>query len=338
MSKSQQIKATAIKLLKRGYSVIPVSPFSKNPTIKDWKPYQINPMTEQEAEKFFDGQEGIAILTGGSQRVMILDADMKYDLSGDLWERFMAKIPLQLKTKLKIHATKNKGYHILFKCPTEIVEPNKKLASRYTTAYERHQSYMAAFENPEFRDQSSSIGHNDKIRVLFETRGGSKKTCGGYALIPPTEGYTAIQNKDVGIPELSKNEVRTLFEIAGSFNEVRKTTNPKRYRIKPEDWKVSPLDDFNDKCDFIDLMGRNGWMVVSETSTQISTRLKRPGAASRDSAEWLGDKRKFVCYSTSTVFDPNILYSPLDVMLILECENDFLVAYKYLIDNGYGVK
>lgn len=50
----------------RGFSVIPVSPITKQPTIGDWSQFQKRPMTLEECEKNFKNSKGIAVLCGGN--------------------------------------------------------------------------------------------------------------------------------------------------------------------------------------------------------------------------------------------------------------------------------
>jgi len=177
---------------KAGYSVIPVTS-EKIPAIRDWSQFQTRPMTEKECEQYFSNCWGFALLCGGVKKVTGFDADLKYDLSGDIFERFKNKLPIELLKKLYVQTTKNKGYHLLFSC--DVVEPNQKLASRYTTAEEKHQTYIQAFENVKTRDKALKIATQDSMRIIFETRGGSTTVSGGYVVMSPSPGYEFIYGK-----------------------------------------------------------------------------------------------------------------------------------------------
>ena len=94
---------------KAGYSVIPVTS-EKIPAIKDWSQFQTRPMTEKECEQNFSNCWGIALLMGGVKKCTAIDFDLKYDLSGDLFERFKRSLPDELLRKMYVQTTKNKGW------------------------------------------------------------------------------------------------------------------------------------------------------------------------------------------------------------------------------------
>ena len=314
---------------KAGFSVIPVTS-EKVPAIKDWSVFQTRPMTEQECELNFKNCWGIALLCGGKMGVTGLDFDLKYDLSGDLFERYKQALPVSLLEKMYVQTTKNKGYHFLFSC--DKVEPNQKLASRYTTEYEKHSTYMEAFNNEKTRSKALKIALNDKMKVLLETRGGSSSISGGYVVMSPSPGYKYIFGK---INKISVDEYDLLLETARSFNDVieeRKDIRLEKYK----EWKLSPFEDFNSRGDVLQLLFDSGWEECKGSSKK-SIRLKRAGnPKSGSSALFDTETRVFNCFSTSTSFNVGKGYNPTDVLLELECENDLSKAFKYLIDNGYG--
>ncbi len=133
----------AKKYIDHGFSVIPVSPITKIPVVRQWGRWQVAPMTHVEIEEYFKDARSIALLTGGRSRVVALDADMKYDLSGDLWERFKQSVPVKILRKCMCQSTQNKGYHLVFIAPASRLEGNCKLACRYTTPEEKHLTYLA---------------------------------------------------------------------------------------------------------------------------------------------------------------------------------------------------
>jgi len=314
---------------KAGYSVIPVTS-EKIPAIRDWSQFQTRPMTEKECEIHFSNCWGFALLCGGVKKVTGFDADLKYDLSGDIFERFKNKLPIELLKKLYVQTTKNKGFHILFSC--DVVEPNQKLASRYTTAEEKHQTYMQAFENVKTRDKALKIATQDSMRIIFETRGGSTTVSGGYVVMSPSPGYEFVYGK---INHISIEEYNLILETARSFNDVieeRKDIRLEKYK----EWKISPFEDYNSRGDIVSLLLDNGWEEC-KGSRGKSIRLKRAGnPKSGSSALFDTDTRVFNCFSTSTNFDVGRGYSPTDVFTLLECDNDLSIAFRKLIAEGYG--
>jgi hypothetical protein len=317
-----------------GYSIIPVSPVTKQPTIRSWSIYQRTPMTLKEVDQYFTLNDSIAILCGGESRVFCLDADMKYDLSGDMWERYKKEIPRKILTKMMCQSSQNKGYHLVCKVPTSRLFGNEKLASRYTTPYEKHTTYMAAFNKPSTRDKALNIALQDKSRVLFETRSGKPDAAGGYFLIAPSKGYKIIYGK---IQEITEEEYDTLIEVTRQFNEVVVEERPFKtsdYQVK---WEVSPFDHYSKEGDVVTLLVKHGWDIVYSSSSVV--RFKRPGSPlSSSSALFDCDTRIFNVFSTSTSFDVSKGYNPAGVFAHLEANDDSSLAYKKLIELGFGKK
>lgn len=314
---------------KAGYSVIPVTS-EKIPSIKDWSQFQTRPMTNQECEQYFSNVWGIALLCGGQKKISALDFDCKYCLRGDLLDRFKKALPKDLIKKMYVQTTKNGGYHFLFSC--NIVEPNQKLASRYTTEYEKHKVYLEAFDRPSTRDKALKIALNHKSLILIETRGGSDKISGGYVVMAPSPGYEHVYGK---INQISIDEYNTLMETARSFNEVieeKKVIQSDKYK----EWKVNPFTAYNEMGDVISVLLDNGWEECRNSNSK-SIRLKRAGnPKSGSSALFDTESRVFNCFSTSTSFDVNRGYSPTDVFTELECEGDLSLAFRKLVEMGYG--
>jgi hypothetical protein len=314
---------------KAGYSVIPVTS-EKIPAIRDWSQFQTRPMTEKECETYFSNSWGIALLMGGSKKTTAIDFDLKYDLSGDLFDRYKKALPEDLLRKMFVQTTKNKGYHFIFS--SDVVEPNQKLASRYTTEYEKHSTYMEAFNDAKTRSKALKIASNDKVRVLLETRGGSTTVSGGYVVMSPSPGYEFVYGK---INHISIEEYNLILETARSFNDVveeRKDVRLEKYK----EWKNSPFEDYNERGDVISLLLDSGWEEC-KGSRGKSIRLKRAGnPKSGSSALFDTDTRVFNCFSTSTSFDVGRGYSPTDVFVELECDGDLSLAFRKLIAEGYG--
>lgn len=327
------ILKTALQYLHRGYSVIPCSD-TKLPALNNWRRYQSVPMTMDEGNHHFQDARNIALLCGGPKRVVALDADMKYDLSGDLWKRFQRSVPREILSKMMCQKTQNNGYHLVFIAPATRLFGNEKLASRYTTAYEKHVTYMEAFENPDTRDKALKIATSDNARVLFETRSGSAAQAGGYILISPSKGYSRVGGK---IQEITEQEYDTLMEAARSFNEVKVLEAFKEtdHHIK---WKVSPFDHYCEEGDVVQLLMDHGWSLVHESKTN-NVRFIRPGKTHSKSSGMFDTKsRIFNCFSTSTAFDVGKGYNAAGVFIILECEGNASEAYKKLVQLGYGQK
>jgi len=266
---------------------------------------------------------------GGAKKLSAIDFDLKFDLTGDLFERYKQALPVELLQKMYVQSTVNKGFHFIFSCDT--VEPNQKLCSRYTTSHEQHQVYMENFNNPKTRDQALRIASNHRFLTTIETRGGSDTICGGYVLMSPTKGYTHVFGK---IQTISTEEYDLLLSTARSLSEVseeRKDIRLDRYK----DWALSPFSDFNARFDVVTYLEENGWEVMKGNGKSV--RLRRAGnPSSGSSALFDPESRKLNVFSTSTIFDVNRAYTAADIFLLIECENDMSVAFSKMISMGFG--
>lgn len=314
-----------------GFQVIPVTS-DKNPAIPSWGRYLHEDMPPEDIDKYFKDCWGIAMLMGGKQSLTGFDFDLKYDIVGDVMERFrkgIEELSPSLMSKMYINTTKNKGYHLIVSCPSR-VDQNKKLASRYTTYLEKHETYMEAYRDVNTRDKAINIAHNDRSRVLIETRGQ-----GGYILIPPSDGYKHVYGST--IPILTPEEYDILISVSYSINEV--TTNKSKLKdYKYNDWTKNPFNDFNERGDFVKFMQDQGWEVI-DSGTGKNVRFRRPcNPKSKDSAVFDKDTRRFKVFSTSTIFNVEENYSPVDVVAKLLFEDDTIQTYNYLVENGFGIK
>lgn len=321
---SNRFVSIAKEYVKRGYSVIPITS-TKQPAIRQWLSYKNNPMSFSEVDIHFENAYGMALLMGGRHSLTCIDFDLKYDLSNDLYERFKSEIPNSLLKKLLVQKTMNGGYHWIFSCP-EKCEPNQKLASRFTTEYEKHETYMVNWNNIETRSRALKIATNDSVRVLVETRGD-----GGYICCYPTPGYSHVYGK---INELTVGEYDLLLDVARSFSEIRVVKDDHKLKSY-DDWEITPFDDYNDRGDVLNLLISNGWEIKHYGSNSV--RLKRAGQThSKSSALFDLNTKVFNCFSTSTSFDVNKGYNPTGVFMLLECNDDGKECYRKLIELGYG--
>ena len=333
------IVKTALQLVDKGYNVIPIISSRKIPALKEkergWSLFQKRNITKEEVKELFKEEHAIGMLTGGSPRVFCIDVDCKYDLTGDLWERFKSKIPTDILKECLIQETRNAGYHLVVKVPASRLTGNERLALRYTTAEEKHQTYMEYFQDFTRRDLALKTAINDKHRVLIETRSGTADICGGYFLIFPSKGYRVIGGK---VGEINEEQYDTLVEIARSLSEVTEIHQPKeRVNDFATKWEKTPFEDYVENGDPLEVLEDSGWEVTE--LTQKTARLKRPGKTHSSSSAIFDLERKILnVFSTSTCFEVGRGYDPVGVFCLLECEGDLNECYRKLISLGYGKK
>lgn len=305
--------AAAYKYISNGVCVIPTN-YDKIPVVP-WKQYQDILISMEEAEKNFELPYAayLGIVCGkSSKNLEVIDIDVKYDQTGKLFDSYVQDIKdndPELYNSLLIVATKNKGFHLYYRC--EIIEGNQKLARRVAT------------------EEELAADRNDKIKVLIETRGQ-----GGYVVAPPSNGYKIIQGE--AIPIITVDQRDMLLELARSYNQVVEEPKREYNTTATKEYFTAPWDDYNSRGDIIPLLQQHGWQIVKETSLRII--LRRPGKKIGVSGDYHKEKKLFKVFTTSSVFEEGQGYSHYRVFKVLECNNDPKLAGRKLLEMGYGEK
>jgi len=314
-----------------GLQFVAVNAF-KRPIVKEWQ-YTI---------KKYDLTDvvGVGLVCGTpSGNVECLDIDLKYSLDPKLFDKYKKLVHSaddKLLNKLVVQKTKSGGYHLIYRCSK--IGGNIKLANRPTTEEERADTYKRTYDKEILESKPDDIAKkiaekaakNDKVRVLFETRG-----IGGQFVCHPTEGYEFVHGDLYGINEITPEEREIVLGAAMQFNEVvNEVVVPKQsYQNKIKG--VSPFEDYNQRGDVVGLLQNNGWKVVAQKGSK--TVFLRPGqTTSQSSGNYDHDKKWFSVFTTSTEFEPQHAYLPYAVYAILECNKDFSEASKKLYESGYG--
>lgn len=271
-----------------------------------------------------DHQGWIAIAAGKrSGNVECIDVDLKYDLTGDLWDRYKQMIinhNENLFNGLVIQTTTNKGIHILYR--SDAVEGNLKLASRETTDVERFQN------------------QHEKRKVLIETRGE-----GGYFLVPPSDGYEIIKGDILSMPMLSADQRNFLIEAAKSFDLMPKqevpNPPPKPAAVATQSYgqgfgsSLNPGDDYANRGDVVALLIRHGWSEAFFSKGQHY--MTRPGKTGKKyGATYSLEMRSFYVFTGNSQFEQGESYSPMGVYAVLETNGDYEEAARQLGREGYG--
>lgn len=313
-----------------GLQFVPVNAM-KQPIIKGWQ-------TSREKHNLTN-VIGVGLVCGEpSGNVECLDIDLKYALDKKLFEKYkklVHSIDDKLLNKLVVQKTRSGGYHLIYRCST--IAGNLKLANRSTTNQEKAETYKSTYDAEVKRhgdDAKAKLiaektAKNDKVRVLFETRG-----IGGQFVIHPTEGYEFVFGDLYSISEITPDEREVLHGIARQFNEVFEEYTPVAKSI-PKSKGTSPFDDYNNRGDVIGLLESYGWRIVQRKGNK--TIFLRPGqTSSASSGNFDHEKNWFSVFTTSTEFEPQCAYLPYAVFATLECNKNFSEAAKKLYDLGYG--
>lgn len=318
-----------------GLQFMPVKA-NKQPIIKGW---QTSP-----AKHDLRNCEGVGLVCGNlSGGIEVIDIDTKYDLTGKIYEnykRLINEIDSTLLGKLVVQQTKSGGYHFIYRCSK--IAGNLKLANRRTTEEERKHTYDETYKNELSKstadDKAKVIAlkasENDKGRVLFETRGE-----GGQIVCFPTNGYKIVYGDWYSINEITIEQREILHGIAMQFNEIieEQAIPLKKMVFDRKTGGVSVFDDYNQRGDVCLLLQEHGWKLVTQKGQK--TIFLRPGqATSQTSGNFDHSKNWFSVFTTSTEFEPQKAYLPYAVYAVLECNKDYALAHKKLLELGFGDK
>jgi len=309
---------TALKYYSYGLSIVPVGT-EKIPKIHgDEHNYKWDKHKKVliKPNGIFKDAYGVGIVAGKvSGNLEVIDIDQKYCLTKTLCEDYKALVhranPNILK-KLVVEKTVSGGYHFIYRC--EKIEGNLKLASRYST------------------EEELALKPKERQKVLIETRGEA-----GFIVCAPTKGYEIIYGSFDKINTLTIEERETLLECAKQINEVPIVVVEKKEYIKPDiddGYELSPFDDWNDRGDVQSFLETEGWKTV--ITRGYKNLMLRPGGTGKCSADWDSNKRLFYVFTSSTEFDINKAYNPVQVILILKFNNSLSDCAKWLRSSGYG--
>lgn len=276
-------------------------------------------------------------LSGGLE---VIDIDLKYDLSGTLYDRYkklISKADKNLLGKLVVQKTRSGGYHFIYRCTT--IAGNQKLANRPTTEQERDQTYAdeyqsligSGMDDAAAKKKAQKARDSDKVRVLLETRGE-----GGYIACNPTTGYEIIYRDFYGIETITPEEREILHGSARQLNEYfEEQYVPAKEKTAIKTKGLTSCDDYNQRGDVVALLQEHGWKFVRKQGSK--SHLLRPGQTTAvTSGNFDHDKNWFSVFTTSTEFDTEKAYLPYMVFAVLECNKNITEAARKLYELGFG--
>lgn len=313
-----------------GLQFIPVNGM-KQPIVKGWQ--------TTKTKHDLSNVVGVGLVCGEpSLNLECIDIDLKYSLDPKLFDKYkklVKSINDTLLNKLVVQKTRSGGYHLIYRCTQ--ISGNLKLANRRTTDEEKAETYKKTYDAEILKSTDDAkakmiaekVAANDKVRVLFETRG-----IGGQFVVSPSDGYNFVFGDLQSISFITPDERETLHGIARQFNEVvEEVPIPKVQQKKTKG--LSSFQDYNERGDVVGLLEGYGWKIVGQKGSK--TIFLRPGqTTSQSSGNYDHEKKWFSVFTTSTEFEPEHAYQPYAVYAVLECNKDFSLASKKLYESGYG--
>jgi len=312
-------------LVKDGISLIPVREEGDNTRpaktpYGSWTEYQQRIADEGELWAIMEAKNttAIAAVCGSvSGNLECIDIDSKYNpgIDATLLSDINKFYP-QLSVRLRIHCTPSGGYHIIYRIKDHNTEGNLKLAGRMKTEEELHTDYCSGKRKP-----TKSVN-------FLETRGE-----GGYFLFPPSLGYTIHQANP--IPLIMWEERCSLINLCRSYCEVTKVAaTPQPSKAQNDFYTTNPFEDFNYRCDPVQLMESQGWSFLRENTKFIW--FTRPGKDQGVSASFNTEKRIFYIFTSSTDLESTRGYNPSTLYAEFTHSGDKKAAFRALVQDGFG--
>jgi hypothetical protein len=101
---------------------------------------------------------------------------------------------------------------------------------------------------------------------------------------------------------------------------------------------LSPITDFNQRADVVDMLLQAGWKISHEQGVKI--RFTRPGKQSGISADWHKDKRRLYVFTDNGNLYQETTYhglSAIDILMQLKQISSFTQARTIVKEMGYGI-
>lgn len=291
------------KLAQMGFSIIPVRE-DKRP-LGEWKEFQTRPRTEEEISALNSPLYGLVC---GISGIEVIDVDLKVFATlkeqQEFWGEYIGLLKDNIddfEKKFLIKKTKNKGYHIIYRCDNPV--GNTKIAKLE--------------------------GQNEAI---IETRG-----VGGMVVIYED----SFDNKNYhDIQSISDEDREILWACSRVYNYIEPDIKPEKKQStellgNKDEEVILAFDDYNSKVDIFDIIG-DGFKIISNISKHYV--IKRDGATSAHSGYVYKNSGCMYLFSTGTIYPHEKLISPAAAYTYKYHSGNFKAASLDLYNQGYGTR
>jgi hypothetical protein len=233
-----------VELIESNLSIIPINEGKKTPHYILGKTHNLlkKIATLEEAKVWISSNIKSWAVAGGkvSGNLVTLDLDEKhYPGLYDLWYERLSDDQKKIIGSCHINKTRNNGTHVHYR--TQTPQSTDKLARKLEWSEEEKK---------------------EKIVTTAET-----KAEGGYALIPPSDGYVTIQGSLLELPTLPDEIHTELIDVLKTFDEIEDEPITE-YEYKPKlNESISgdrPGDRFNKRATWEEILEPHGWKKAYE--------------------------------------------------------------------------
>lgn len=289
-----------------GYSIL-FAGENKVP-VCEWKKLQQEAYTKDALAKSYQNpKNSVAGLITGYNNLEVIDVDLKVFSSlqeqNDFWNEYLSFLCDNIDDfdkKFVIYKTKNKGYHLLYRCKT--IAGNSKIAKLK--------------------------GHKE---CVIESRG-----LGGYVVIYDNN-VSKLKYED--IQEISEEDRNIAWDVSKTYNYVEPTIDPEEKKLKKEftvdDKDITPWNDYNDKTSIFTIIGDD---IIIVRDLKDKYVIKRDGATSPHSGYVYKDSNCMYLFSTGTIYPHQQLVSPFHAYTIKNHHGDFKASASDLYQKGFGTR
>ncbi|MFF2621281.1 phage/plasmid primase, P4 family [Oerskovia jenensis] len=352
------ILAAALELAAAGYSILPIrDDHTKSPALPAWKPYQATAADEHQVRTWFTGTtHGLAVVQGfvsGGAELAELEGRAAHHLPalrqlahdtglGNLWDAVATGWT---------EMSPSGGFHFHYRVDGP-VPGNTKLARRPSTPEEltawKHVETTKAHNLAEpvharRLDKIAATTAADVPQVLAETRGEA-----GYVVVAPTPGthhdigrpWVRVAGGPTTTPVLTLEERDAFLTLLRTLDEMpaRHEYTPPTAPAVPHDPTagITPGDDYENRTDWADILTLHGWTLASARGrTRFWTRPGKTFGISATTGH-ADDRDRLYVFTSSTDFEPDVPYTKLGALAVLEHDGDHAAAATELHRRGFG--
>lgn len=292
------------KFLDEGFSVL-FADENKRPVCQ-WKKLQEKAYTKDEiAIAYKNSRNHLAGLITGYNNLEVIDIDLKVFSSlheqKEFWNEYLQFLKDNIddfEKKFVIYKTKNKGYHILYRC--------KKIAGNSKIAKLKGQK-----------------------ECVIESRG-----IGGYVVIYDDK-QTDLDYFD--IQEISEEDRDILWSVSKTYDYIDEVDTIKKEVKEFQENKITPWDDYNSKVSIFDIIS-DDFSIPKNGIKSRFTLIKRHGGTSDHSGYVYNDTGGMYLFSTATIYPHQKFISPFMAYAYKHHNGDFKEAASDLYHKGYGTR